>query len=104
MGEFRKRILRPLSYPLLAVLFVGVLVISLSRILLAVPVASSTILALIVAAEVLGIASVIAATTRTKTAQRALMFILALGLIGGGAASADIGVRHEELVVGVPVP
>jgi plastocyanin len=104
MGEFRKRILRPLSFPLLAVLFVGVLVISLSRILLAVPVASSTILALIVAAEVLGIASVIAATTRTKPAQRALMFVLALGLIGGGAASADIGVRHEELVVGVPVP
>ena len=32
------------------------------------------------------------------------MFVLALGLIGGGAASAEIGTRHEELVVGVPVP
>src|SRR4029077_9754544 len=104
MGEFRKRILRPLSFPLLAALFVAVLVISLSRILLAVPVAGSTLLALVAAAEVLGIASVIAATSRTKPAQRALMFILALGLIGGGAASAEIGTRHEELVVGVPVP
>ena len=102
MGEFRKRILRPLSFPLLAALFVAVLVISLSRILLAVPVAGSTLLALVAAAEVLGIASVIAATSRTKPAQRALMFILALGLIGGGAASAEIGTRHEELVVGVP--
>ena len=102
MGEFKKRVLRPLSFPLLAVLFVGTLVISLSRILLAVPTASSTILALIVAAEVLGIAAVIAATTRTKPAQRALMFILALGLIGGGVAGAEIGTRHEELVVGVP--
>jgi len=104
MGEFRKRILRPLSFPLIAVVFVGVLVISLSRVLLAVPVASSTLIALIAAAEVLGIASVIAATNRTKPAQRALMLVLALGLIGGGGASAEIGVRHEELVVGVPVP
>ena len=104
MGEFRKRILRPLSFPLLAVVFVGVLVISLSRVLLAVPVVGSTLIALLVAAEVLGIASVIAATTRTKPAQRALMLLLALALIGGGAASANIGVRHEELVVGVPVP
>jgi len=102
VGEFRKRILRPLSFPLLAALFVAVLVISLSRILLAMPVAGSTLLALVAAAEVLGIASVIAATSRTKPAQRALMFILALGLIGGGAASAEIGTRHEELVVGVP--
>ena len=102
MGEFRKRILRPLSFPVLAALFVAVLVISLSRILLAVPVAGSTLLALVAAAEVLGIASVIAATSRTKPAQRALMFLLALGLVGGGAASADIGTRHEELVVGVP--
>jgi plastocyanin len=32
------------------------------------------------------------------------MVVLGLALLGGGAASADIGVRHEELVVGVPVP
>ena len=102
MGEFRKRILRPLSFPLIAVLFVGALVISLSRVLLAVPTASSTLIALIVAAEVLGIASLIAATSRTKPAQRALMLLLALSLIGGGVASAEIGTRHEELVVGVP--
>ena len=104
MGEFRKRILRPLSFPVIAALFVAVLVISLSRVLLAVPVASSTLIALVASAEVLGIASVIAATNRTKPAQRALMLVLALGLIGGGGASASIGVRHEELVVGVPVP
>src|SRR5438105_8572017 len=102
MGEFRKRILRPLSFPLIAVLFVGALVISLSRVLLAVPTASSTLIALIVAAEVLGIASLIAATSRTKPAQRALMLLLALSLIGGGVASAEIGTRHEEPVAGVP--
>jgi plastocyanin len=104
MSEFQKRILRPLSLPIIAVVFVGALVISLSRVLLAVPEASSTVIALLVAAEVLGIASLLAATTRTKPAQRALMLVLALGLLGAGAASAKVGVRHEELAVGVPVP
>src|SRR5262249_25671837 len=101
MGEFRKRVLRPLSFPLIAAVFVAVIVISVSRILLAVPEASSTLLALVLSAEILGIAAVIAATRRTKPAQRALILVLALGLIGGGGASANIGVRHEELVVGV---
>jgi len=102
MGEFRRRILLPLSFPLRAVLFVGVLVIAMSRVLLAVPVVGSTLIALIVAAEILGIAFVLASTSRVKPAQRALMAVLGLALIGGGVASADIGVRHEELVVGVP--
>jgi plastocyanin len=104
MSEFQKRILRPLTFPLYAVLFVGVLVISLSRVLLAVPEAGSTLIALMVAAEILGIASLLAATTRVKPAQRALMILLALLLIGGGVASAEIGVRKTELAVGVPVP
>ena len=105
MSEFQKRILRPLSLPIFAALFIGVLVISLSRVLLAVPEASSTIIALMVSAEVLGIAAVLASTTqRTKPAQRALLLVLALLLLGGGIASAKMGVRKEELAVGVPVP
>ncbi|MGZ6535944.1 MAG: cupredoxin domain-containing protein [Actinomycetota bacterium] len=104
MSEFQKRILRPLSLPLFAAVFVGILVISLSRVLLAVPEAGSTLIALLVAAEVLGIASVIAATTRIKPAQRVLMLLLGLALVGGGGASASIGVRKVELAVGVPVP
>ena len=104
MEEFRKRVLRPLSFPLVAVVFVGVLVISMSRVLLAVPEIGSTLIALVAAAEVLGAAFVLASTSRVKPAQKAILVVLGLLLIGGGAASADIGVRHEELVVGVPVP
>jgi plastocyanin len=103
MGEFRKRILRPLSFPLTAAVFVGVLVVSLSRVLLAVPVVGSTLIALVIAAEIVGVAFVLSSTSRVKPAQRALMVVLGLALLGGGAASADIGVRHEELVAGVPV-
>jgi len=105
MGDFQKRIIRPLSLPVLSAVFIGALVISLSRVLLAVPEASSTLIALLVAAEILGIASLLAATTsRPKPAQRALLLVLALLLMGAGAASAKVGVRHEELAVGVPVP
>jgi plastocyanin len=104
MEEFRKRILLPLSFPLRAILFVGVLVIAMSRVLLAVPVVGSTLIALIIAAEILGAAFVLASTSRVKPAQKAILVVLGLLLIGGGVASADIGVRHEELVVGVPVP
>jgi plastocyanin len=103
MEEFRKRILRPLSFPLIAIVFVGVLVISLSRVLLAVPTVGSTLVALLISVEILGVAFVLSSTSRVKPAQRALMVVLGLALLGGGAASADIGVRHEELVAGVPV-
>ena len=104
MSEFQKRILRPLSLPLTAALFVAAVAISLSRVLLAVPVAGSTVIAFLFALWILGVASVIAATSRVKPAQKMLFAALGLLLLGGGAASADIGVRHEELVVGVPVP
>ena len=104
MSEFQKRVLRPLSLPLTAALFVAVVAISLSRILLAVPVAGSTVIAFLFALLILGIAFVIASTTRVKPAQKMIFVVIGLMLIGVGAASADLGVRKEELVVGVPVP
>jgi plastocyanin len=67
-------------------------------------VVGSTLIALVIAAEIVGVAFVLSSTSRVKPAQRALMVVLGLALLGGGAASADIGVRHEELVAGVPVP
>lgn len=96
MSEFRKRVLDPAMLPIGALLFIAILVLAFSRILLAVPEAGSTTIALIVAAEILGVASVIGATSRLKAAQRALLFVTGLALIGGGAASASIGIRHIE--------
>jgi plastocyanin len=104
MGEFQKRIVRPLSLPILAVLFIGVLVISLSRVLLAVSEANSTIIALLFATWILGAASLLASVRRIKPAQRALLVVMGILLLGSGVASAEIGVRHEELAIGVPVP
>jgi plastocyanin len=98
MGEFRKRILEPLTLPLAGAIVVAILVFSVSRILLAVEEAASTIIALVVAAEVLGIAAVLAATGRMKAAQRGLLILVGLSLIAGGGASAKIGIRKIEPV------
>ncbi len=37
MSEFKKRILAPMAYPLIAAVFIAVVAFSLSRILLAIP-------------------------------------------------------------------
>lgn len=103
MNEFGKRILAPLAIPVGAVAFMGVLVFSLSRILLAVEEMASTSIALLVAAEILGVAAVLAAASRVKTAQRLIIFLTGLGLIAGGAASANIGIRPIEKHGGVEV-
>src|SRR5213592_1644416 len=101
MGEFKRRILDPLLIPLGAAVFIGILVLSFSRILLAVPEVGSTGAALIISAEILGVAGVLAAGRGTKPVQRALLAVIGLGLLGGGVASAELGVRHVESAVGV---
>lgn len=96
MNEFRARILTPLILPLAAAGFIGILVFSVSRILLAIPEQGSTIVALLLAAEILGVAAVLAAGSGLKPAQRGLLVLLGLALIGGGGVSASIGVRSIE--------
>jgi plastocyanin len=96
MEEFRNRVLKPAALPLGAAVFIGVLVFSFSRILLAVPEFGSTSLALLMAAEVLAVAAVLAATRKIKAAQRSVLIVTVVALIGGGVASAQIGVRPIE--------
>jgi plastocyanin len=104
MSEFRKRILEPLSLPLFAAAFVAALVFSLSRILLAIPEKGSTTIALMIAAEVLGVAAVLSAGSRLKAAQRALLILTGVALIGGGTAAASLGTRAiEQLGVEVAI-
>jgi len=96
MEEFRNRVLKPAMLPVGAAVFIGVLVFSFSRILLAVPEFGSTSLALLLAAEVLAVAAVLAATRKIKAAQRSVLLVTIIALIGGGVASAQIGVRPIE--------
>jgi len=96
MSEFRKRVLAPMSYPLIAMIFIAVLVFSFSRILLAIPEKGSTSIALMLAAEILGVAAVIAAGSSLKVAQKLLLILTGVALIGGGGAAASLGVRAIE--------
>lgn len=99
MKEFTDRVVKPLLLPLGAGAFIFVLAWSLSRILLAVPEAGSTALALLIAAEVLGVSAVIAAASGIKNAQKLISVVLGFALMGGGGVAAAIGEReigHEE--------
>lgn len=96
MSEFRKRLLTPVSYPLIALVIVFILVFSTSRILLAIPEEGSTSIALMLAAEILGVASIIAVGTSVKAAQKLLLVITGVALIAGGGAAASLGTRTIE--------
>ena len=105
MSEFRKRLLDPILPLFVIVAFVGLMVFSVSRILLAVPAEGSTVIALVLAAEILFVAAVVAAARRLKAIQRSVIGFLAVALVGGGIASgATFGVRPvEKHVSGIPV-
>lgn len=94
MKEFINRVLRPVLIPLSAAAFIGALVYSFSRILLAVPETGSTSLAILLAAEILGVGAVISAAARVKVAQKAVLLVLGLGLVAGGGTAAAIGERQ----------
>ena len=94
MREFYERVVKPMMLPMTAGIFIFVAVWSFSRILLAVPEIGSTSLALLVAAEILGVSAVIAAAAKLKAAQKAITVVLGLALVGGGGAAAAIGERE----------
>jgi plastocyanin len=96
MGEFRKRVIQPVSIPIVAAVGAGALVFSFSRILLAIPEKGSTTVALLMAAEVLGVCAVIASISRVNASQKIVLVAFGLALIGGGAGAAEIGVRKIE--------
>lgn len=94
MNEFVNRVLKPIMLPMAAGVFVFVLVFAFSRVLLAVPELGSTTLAMLISAEILGVASVLAAARRVNAAQKLISATLGLALIAGGGVAAAIGERE----------
>jgi plastocyanin len=102
--EAQQRLLAPTGLPLLAILGVGVVVVSLSRILLAVPKEASTAVALGAATAVVLVAFLV--SSRPRVSGRALggmvaVVILALGI--GGLVAAGHGERTTEAELTGPV-
>jgi plastocyanin len=95
------------AYPLLAVLFAGVLVWSFSRILLAVDKDRATAIALLMALNILIGAALIAYGTRVRRRPAAFPFLLigaAVLIAGGAVAAAALGDRGGEEAAGGEKP
>jgi plastocyanin len=89
--------LLPIGLPVLGLATIASVMFFLSRILLAVPEAASTAIALCVAVLILGTASL--AATRPSISGRTLAAALAIGsvlMVGGGVTAAAVGERHLE--------
>ncbi len=95
--DFRQRVFLPIVMPLAVIAgFVG-FAFALSRVLLAVPEAASTTIALGIAAYVLAIAAIVAAKPRITS--RALAVGVTIGLVailGSGMLAAAAGMRPLE--------
>ncbi|MCU1378795.1 MAG: hypothetical protein JWN29_1778 [Acidimicrobiales bacterium] len=95
--SLRHRIMSPIEVPLLAMLVIAVFLISLSRVLLALPKDGSTIVAIVLAVAILGVASLFAAKPRLGSSVLAGALALgAVALIAAGIAGGVAGERHIE--------
>lgn len=90
----RTRTLGPLEIPMLAMLGIAVVVIGLSRVLLAVPAAGATAVAAIVAAAVFGSAVAIAKSNASRSVITGVVAIAAVAVLAGGIVGAVLGERE----------
>ncbi|HYD08731.1 MAG TPA: hypothetical protein VEA78_01405 [Acidimicrobiales bacterium] len=94
----RNRIMFPFEVPVLGLAGLALVMITFSRVLLAVSKTGSTVVAIVVAAVILAIGSVVA--TRPKIPAGALTWVVVLGavaLLTGGVVSGLAGERHIEV-------
>jgi hypothetical protein len=93
----RNRIMYPLEIPALAAIGIALVVLSFSRVMLALPKTGSTVVAIVLASAVLAVAALL--TTRPRLSSSVLTGIVALGaiaLVAGGVVGAVVGEREFE--------
>ncbi len=93
--DFRNRVVTPIALPIGVLAGIGLFTFSLSRVFLAIPAAAATIIALLIAAYVLGVGAMIAA--RRHLNSRAIGVGVVVGLVavvGAGAAAWNVGPRE----------
>lgn len=95
-ASVRGRLIHPLEFPVLAAVGAGVLVLSFSRIMLAVSKTSGAIMFIVVGSIVLAGGVLFAVRPNLKkTAAVALCAIGAVGIVAGGIAGASAGKRDQ---------
>lgn len=95
--DFRARVFLPLMLPLAVLAGFGLFAFSLSRVLLAVSEAEAVFIALLVAAYVLVLASMMAARPHVSPRALGIALVIAMvGVTGAGLAGAAAGIRPIE--------
>ncbi len=99
--QIRNRLMYPFEIPLVGAIGIAVVVLAVSRVLLALPANGSSAIAIVVAALVLGTSALIAARpTLSRNMVTAVLVLGALAVIVGGIVAAATGERefeeHEE--------
>jgi hypothetical protein len=95
--RLRNRVMFPVEIPVLSLLGIAVAVLAFSRILLALPKAGSTVVAIVVAVAIFGVGALLSARPRVSSSLVAAVVVLgAAGLLGGGIVAAVAGEREFE--------
>ena len=95
--EIRNRIMLPVEIPVGALLCIGVLVALVSRVLLATSKEGSTVVAIVVAIIVLGVATLIATKPRlSANLVSGLLLFGGIAVIAAGITAASVGPRDFE--------
>lgn len=93
--RIRNRIMYPLEIPTFSALGIAAVVLSVSRVLLALPKSGSAIAAIVVAVLILATASLLAASPKAGRSVVALLCVLgAIGVVAGGVIAAAKGERR----------
>nr|MDP9019859.1 hypothetical protein [Actinomycetota bacterium] len=107
--SLRNRVMYPIEIPALAAIGIGLVVLAFSRVLLALPKAGSTVVAIVVAGLILGVAVLLASRPRLSSSVLTGVVVAgAIALVAGGIVGAVAGEREieehgaEEAEEGVP--
>lgn len=104
--RFRNELMDPLEIPVLSALLIAIVVLAVSRLLLAIPKLSATIVVIVVAAAIFGASLFLAQRPQLKRSVVAGIIVVgALALLGAGIAGGIAGQRdfehHDEESLGV---
>ena len=92
----RRRVLHPIEFPVIAMLGLGVIIFSFSRIMLAISKSAGAVVFMVVAAIVLVVGAIFAVRPALKSALvGGICVIGALGIVAGGIAGTGAGLRTE---------
>lgn len=95
--QLRNQVMFPFEVPLAGAIVIAIVVISFSRVLLAVSKTGSVVIAIVVASAVLAVATLLSSRPRVSpSVLTGILVVGALAVLGSGVVGAVVGERHFE--------